>query len=226
MFTSTYLRIPISIILLLLINRSSAQSSYYVEDQPVFRGGVIAGCNFSTIDNFSRDFQQNFSNYVKIGADIGGVVYVRLGKHLQASMEISYSQTGRKTNGLVETGISGVNFTHIYDQLNYVAVPIMLNYFDKAQNHIGVGFSYGRLVSSTETLTTEPAMNIQTSNYPFNSADYEVVAGGALHLWKQLFFILRFQYSIVQIRTTVPTNFTPTEQNNNFFMLGLMWLWK
>jgi outer membrane protein with beta-barrel domain len=204
--------------LLLLTGNGNAQSNYYVEQPQVFSGGIVAGGNFATIDD------DDFTSYYKIGANIGGVVMTRFTSHLAGSMELLFSQKGRKTDQLTETGVSGVNFTYIYDRLNYVEVPIMINYVDKRQDYLGVGLSYGRLVSSTEILATDQILNIQPNLYPFNKDDYELLVGGEIHLRKKLYLTLRFQYSFIPIRTAVPTNFSPPEQNNNLWVARLMYL--
>jgi hypothetical protein len=205
-------------ILLLVGDKSCAQSSYYEETLQTFQGAVVAGVNFATIDN------DNFTRYYKIGANVGCVVFANFTSHLAASMEMLFSQKGRKTNDLTETGVRGVNLTYIYDRLNYVEIPVMINVVDKYRNYFGVGVSYGRLVSSAEILNTDQPYYIQPSLYPFNKEDYELLAGGELHLSKKLFLTVRFQISMAQIRTNVPTNFTPTEQYNNLWVLRLMYM--
>jgi opacity protein-like surface antigen len=210
--------LSLTAVMLLAVVHFSSRAMAQDELQRSFYGGVIAGLNFATIDN------DNFTKYNKIGANIGGIVYARFTDKIALSMEILYSQKGRKTKDLTETGINGVLFTYIYDRLNYVEVPVMINFFDKHTNHFGVGMSYGRLVNSTEILHTDPFMTLDPDDYPFNKDDFEFVAGAQLKVWKNLFLNLRFQYSVVQIRTNVPTNFDPPEQNNNMVAVRLMYM--
>ena len=200
------------------MHKTHAQSSYYDEPQPVFTGGLVAGINFATLDD------DEDTRYDKFGANLGGVVFTRLKEHLDISMEMLFSQKGEKTDQLTPSGMPGVNFTLIYDRLNYVEIPVMLNYIDRFNDHYGLGFSYGRLVSSTEILNTDSYLNIQTSQYPFNKDDYEFLIGSEFHLWKHIYATFRFQYSMVKVQTVLPTNYSPNEQNNNLFVLRVMYL--
>jgi hypothetical protein len=203
---------------MLAANRTHAQGSYYDEPVSVFTGGLVAGMNFATLDD------DEDRPYDKLGANLGGVVFTRLREHLDISMEMLYSQKGEKSNQLTPTGTPGVNFTYIYDRLNYVEIPVMLNYVDRFNDHYGVGFSYGRLVNSTEILNTDSYVPIQTSQYSFNKDDYEFLIGTEFHLWKHLYATFRFQYSMVKIQTVLPTNYIPNEQNNNLFVLRVVYL--
>jgi hypothetical protein len=197
---------------------SARAQNYYEEVQRTFYGGLVAGGNFATIDN------DNFTKYNKIGLNVGAIVYAQLAEHLAMSMEILYSQKGRKTTDLTQTGIPGVNFTYIYDQLNYAEVPIMVNYFDKDKSHFGLGLSYGRLISANEILYTDPVIALNPNDYHFKKDDIEFLASAQLHIWQRIFLNIRFQYSIFAIRSKVPTGFDPPEQNNNLFALRLMYL--
>jgi len=206
------------VIALLCTMHARAQGSYYDEPQPVFTGGLLAGANFATLDD------DEDAPYDKLGANLGGVVFVRLRHNIDVSMEMLFSQKGDKDNTLRPTGIPGINFTYTYDRLNYVEVPLMLNYVDRFNDHYGIGVSYGRLVSSTEILNTDSYLTIQTSQYPFNKDDYELLIGAEFHIWSRLYATFRFQYSLVKVQNVLPTNYLPNEQNNNLFVLRLMFL--
>ena len=203
--------------MVLAMYKSSAQN-YYDEPQPVFSGALLAGANFATLDD------DEDTPYDKLGANLGGAVFVRIKPHFDVSMEMLFSQKGEKTNQLTPTGIQGINFTYIYDRLNYVEIPVMLNYIDRFNDHFGIGFSYGRLVSSTEILNTDSYLTIQTAQYPFNKDDYEFLIGTEFHVWKRFYLTFRFQYSMMKVQTVLPTNYSPNEQNNNLFVLRLMYL--
>ncbi len=202
----------------LMVNKMSAQSNFYEGSKRIFYGGLVVGGNFATIDN------DDFTHYAKTGANLGGLVFARLGEHADIGIEMLFSRKGRKTNDLTQTGVPGVNFTNIYDRLNYVEVPIMINYVDKYRNHFGVGISYSRLVNYTELLDTDPYLYIPANQHPFNKEDYQLLIGSELHVWKEFFLTLRFQFSIVPIRNGVPTNFSPQEQYNNLWVVRCMYL--
>lgn len=190
---------------------------YYVETPRTFYGGLIAGANFCQVDG---DY---FAGYHKIGINVGGIAYAQLKKHLALSLEILYSQKGSRSTAPREVP-NGDIITNYGINANYAEVPIMINYFDKRRSHFGAGISYGRLVSSSEVLTTSPPNNVDLSKYPFKDNELEAVAGFELHLVKGLFMNVRFQYSLLPMRTDVMPNYSRAQQYNNLFVFRLMYL--
>jgi len=199
----------------------------YIEQPKVFYGGLVAGANFAQVDG---DY---FAGYHKIGLNVGGIVYTQLAKHVAISMEILYSQKGSKSN-LAQVSPANPNITMIKYGIkaNYAEVPIMINYFDKRKSHFGVGVSYGRLVNSTESVETiDSSRTISYPDfntlYPFKKDAFDFIAGAELHLWKGLFLNIRFQYSIIPIRTTLPPpTYARADQYSNLWAVRLMYLLK
>jgi len=201
-------------------NRLQAQSSYYVEEQRVFYGGLVGGVNFAQVDG------DNFAGYHKVGVNVGGIVYAQLAEHVALSLEILYSQKGSKSDNAIFTNVNGqkVVIANYGININYAEIPVMINYFDKRKSHFGIGLSYGQLVSGTETLTTDPVVPIDLTKYPFKKSAIDFLAGVQLHLVKGLFLNVRFQYSIIPLRTNIPPDFSRATQYNNMFVLRLMYL--
>ena len=195
----------------------------YVPPKRVFYGGAIVGINFAQVDG---DY---FAGYHKIGANVGGVVYAQLAKHVAMSMEILYSQKGSKSNiGEPSLTLQNVFISKYGINANYVELPIMINYFDKRKSHIGIGVSYSRLINSHETLKIDSNNVIENidlnTRYPFVANNFDFLAGVNLNLWKGLFMNIRFQYSIVPIRTDIPPNYSRADQYNNLWVFRLMYL--
>lgn len=217
--------ITITIILLTFCGSASAQDDddephgLYLEKPRVFYAGLIAGANFAQVDG------DNFAGYYKPGINAGGIGYIQLMKHLALSWEILYSQKGAKSNFPRISTIDSVWVVKYGINANYAEIPVMINYFDKRKSHFGVGFSYSRLVSATETLKTEPAYSIDLLKYPFAKNGYDLLAGAQLHLVKGLFLNIRFQYSLVPMRTVAPPQFSRSQkQFNNLWTVRLMYL--
>ena len=111
--------------------------------------------------------------------------------------------------------------------INYAEVPIQLNYFDKRKSHFGAGLSYSQMVSTKETASVEPSsigVPDFEVDYPVKKMDLNFIMTGNLHLYKGLFLGLRFQYSVIPIRTNVPVGYGRSQQFNNVFSLRLMYL--
>jgi hypothetical protein len=197
----------------------------YIEEPKIFYGGLIAGANFAQVDG---DY---FAGYHCIGLNVGGIVYTQLAKHVALSLEILYSEKGSKSDQ-VKAPLNPKIVTRSYGiRANYAEIPVMINYFDKRKSHFGIGISYGRLVSSTETIEADSLgipLNLDFNNkYPFKKDALDFLAGVELHLWKGLFLNVRFQYSLIPIRTELPPpDFARATQYSNLWAVRLMYLLK
>ena len=216
--------ITITIILLTFCGAASAQEDdeehgLYIEQPRIFYAGLIGGANFAQVDG------DNFAGYHKVGLNAGGIGYVQLQKHVAVSWEILYSQKGAKSNFPRPSGIDSIYIVKYGINAGYAEIPVMINYFDKRKSHFGMGVSFSRLVSATETLKTDRPYTIDLTKYPFVKNNYDIVAGAELHLVKGLFLNVRFQYSLVPIRTNTPPNFSrAAKQYNNLWSVRLMYL--
>ena len=161
-------------------------------------------------------------------------MYTQLARHVALSLEIMYSQTGSKSSmGELSPHNQSIYIVKYAINANYAEIPLMINYFDKRKSHFGIGVSYGRLVNSSENITYKqdtanttisPDFNIL---YPFKKDAFDFVAGAELHLWKGLFLNVRFQYSIVPVRTQLPpADFARANQYSNLWAVRLMYLLK
>jgi hypothetical protein len=199
----------------------------YLPEKRVFYGGLIVGANFAQVDG---DY---FAGYDKIGLNAGGIAYAQLAKHVALSLEILYSQKGSKSN---QGGEPSPNNTAIYIykygiNVNYAEIPVMINYFDKRRSHFGIGVSYARLVNSSESIQVDSSGIAKTLNfninYPFKKDAFDFLAGVELHLVKGLFMNIRFQYSMIPIRTQLPPpDYARANQYSNLWTVRLMYLLK
>ncbi len=185
----------------------------------IFSVGVIGGANFCQVDG------DNFAGYYKAGLNFGGIAYAKVRKNTALSFEILYSQKGAQSKlGRFGNLDSNLYINKYGTNLVYAEVPVMINFFDQHRSHAGIGLAYGRLISSSESVNTTPVNNIDFTKYPFKKSDYQLIAGAQLHLVKGLFLNLRFQYSLVPIRTTIPPNISRASQYNNIWTVRLMYL--
>lgn len=199
----------------------------YLEEPKLFYGGLILGANFAQVDG---DY---YAGYRRVGLNVGGIAYAHVANHVALSMEILYSQKGSRSNlpqkspanPAVELKKYGIN-------ADYAEIPIMLNYFDKRKSHFGIGVSYGRLVSKKEDIVMNVGNNRDSvvdfgGKYPFRQDAFDFLAGAQLHLWKGLFLNVRFQYSLIPMRTEIPpADFARARQYNNLWAFRLMYLFQ
>lgn len=81
-----------------------------------------------------------------------------------------------------------------------------------------------KLLNSSEYASYYPAYPIDLSKYPFKKTDIEFLAGAQLRLWKGFFFNLRYQYSILPMRSSIPPYIARSKQYNNMWTVRLMYL--
>lgn len=214
-------------LLLVGIQGKTYAQSYYVEEQKTFSAGFIFGVNFTQIDG------DNFAGYHKFGLNGGGIVYAKVAKNIRASMELLYSQKGSRAHKIKYSN-SYKYFIEDYDiKLDYVEVPFMVHYYDKRKSHVGIGASFAQLLSSKETgvlgqpdTTNYPNVNIDFEDYPFKKIDVNILIGGTLHIYKGLYANLRYQYSLIPIRTAIPPEYGRDKHYNNMWTFRLMYLFE
>ena len=193
----------------------------YIESPRLFYAGLIGGVNFSQVDG------DNFAGYHKFGANIGGIGYLQLPKRFALSWEILYSKKGAKSDVVKYSTIDSTLILKYDISTNYAEIPVMINYFDKHKSHFGLGISYSRLVSSSETVKTNVTNNIDLPKYPFEKNNFDLLAGAQLHLVKNFYLNVRFQYSIAPIRSSSPPGIARQQQQyNNMWTVRLMYLLK
>jgi hypothetical protein len=210
------------IILSLFLYTPCAYAQYYDESDRVFYGGLVAGTNFTQVDG------DNFAGYHKAGWNAGVVVYARLIDRLALSMELLYAQKGARASLSQLPKRANDQSTIMTDykiKLNYLEVPVLFNYFDKRKSNFGAGLSYAQLASSKESYRDDFG-NIYEQDaklYPFRKFDVNFILNGNAHIWKGLFFNLRFQYSLFSVRNAHNYLTGRAEQFNNIWCTRLMY---
>lgn len=211
------------LILSLFLCTSCVYSQYYEDDDRTFFAGLTAGTNFAQVDG------DNFAGYHKPGWNAGVVVYANLIEHLAGSLELSYAQKGSRAAQSQLPKMANDQSTVLTDyriRLNYLEVPVMLNYFDKRRSHFGAGIAYAQLASSKESYrdTFGNLYEQDAKLYPFRKMDLSFMLNGNAHLWKGFFFNLRFQYSLLSVRNAHNDLTGRAEQFNNVWTTRLMYI--
>lgn len=207
--------------LFLLSINSRAQSSYYIEDEHTFYGGLVAGTTLSQVDG------DNFAGYHKTGFTVGGIAYASLAPKIAGSVEILYTQKGSHASKAQRSNSGTITIRQYDINMSYAEIPVLINYFDRRKSHFGAGISYAQLISGKETATTDPVLSETEDiekNYPFKKYDLNFVLSGNVHIIKGLFVNIRFQYSLLPVRKKVYPEFGRAEQYNNMWVFRLMYL--
>lgn len=118
-------------------------------------------------------------------------------------MEVTYNQKGaRQGQQYYDSLNSGIVVTGEYKlRLNYVEIPVLIQYTDKKFITIGAGFSWGRLVGVQEWEHGKKVETTTVQNGPYNKNDFSYLIDLRIKVWGPLKFGVRYQNSITKIRT-------------------------
>ena len=161
-----------------------------------FIGAVLGGMNISQVDG------DEVYGYKRVGGQFGVAVILPIKKKWDVTLETIFNQKGAKQKPQYEyfDSASNYHYTGEYDlRLNYVEIPVLAHYTDRNKFTFGAGFSYGRLVSSSET---EHGGDVPpySDTVAFSKNDYCVLVDLQVRVWKRLKFNVRYSYSMVPIR--------------------------
>jgi hypothetical protein len=154
------------------------------------RGGITIGTNLSQVDG------DEVYGFKKFGFHGGAVGIIPLKNNFLFSLETIYSQKGAYQN----------DRSYYYDayhlKLDYVEIPVMLQYNDRDIFTAGLGLSYARLVDIREWEHGERTnVTLRGDSAAYNRSDYTIFADLRFRLYRHLSFNVRYQYSIAPIRT-------------------------
>lgn len=149
-----------------------------------FGGGVFAGLSASQIDG------DTFNGYHKAGLVFGAYTNTVLNQYIDAQLEIKYIQKG--SNSKNQEGQ-----VPYQAKLNYIELPLFLKYNFLNNFSANIGVTAGYLQKSTEDkdgfdMPADPE---------FNKFEFSGLAGIEYRFYNSFYFNVRFNYSILPIRS-------------------------
>jgi len=160
-------------------------SPFYVSAQS-FQAGVTGGLSTTQISGDSQ------SGFHKVGLIFGGFVSTRISDAFDGSLQIMYIQKGSKKNAKPEKN----DFTAYLLRLNYIEVPILLQWMYSEKFWFETGPTFGVLLSQHE----ENEIGDIPEPRKFNDFELGFAAGMNVRLIKDLIFNARFTSSIIPVR--------------------------
>lgn len=170
------------------------------------KGEIIGGMNFTQVDG------DLWYGYHKFGINSGLGAVVPFGKNFSFCIEILYNQKGAYQKEQFDINVYDsvtneliIRYNGKYKlKLDYLEVPLLIQYTDKDVITAGLGFSYGRLVNVKEW--EHDTLNYSTSlnSGVYNRNDYNVLADVQFRIHKKIpkwKLNVRYAYSISKIRT-------------------------
>ncbi|MES1217943.1 MAG: outer membrane beta-barrel protein [Bacteroidota bacterium] len=135
-----------------------------------FHIGIKAGANISKIDG------KSFGDEFKYGYHVGGFAEIGLGRNFSLQPEVLYNQYSSTLDS---------NFSHVYQgvinspqrtvKLDYLTLPLLLNYKIIGPLTIQAGPQFGVLIDQSKTV-------LENGGAAFKSGDFSMVAGAVVRL--------------------------------------------
>jgi hypothetical protein len=174
--------IPVLLILLLTLSNSYAQR---------IMGAAILGVNATQVDG------DEVYGYHKFGLHAGLAAIVPFGDHWAVTVENIYNQKGAHQRPLYQDSLDGS-----YDlKLNYLDIPVLVQYTDKDVATFGAGMSWGRLVGISEQRNGYPMPETTLESGIYRSSDINILLDVKFRIIEKLRFNVRYAYSVRPIAT-------------------------
>ncbi|MEZ5015630.1 MAG: outer membrane beta-barrel protein [Flavipsychrobacter sp.] len=206
---------------MLLASTVFAQRVEMANGDKTFYGGLVFGANFSTVEG------DNYGGFHKVGINGGATVYVKLLGSFYGNVEILYSQKGSRGVKTVSSIYTGQGVERYFLDLNYVEIPLIINYFYNDKWHGGLGVSYSQLINSKEDAYAAQPVYLKEDPSSFKSSDMNLLLNLGYQFGRSLYLNARYGYSLSTIRDPqrVPVGFgNGSNQFNSLFSLRLMYL--
>jgi hypothetical protein len=187
----------------------------------IIKGEAILGLNLTQVDG------DEVYGFKKFGANVGAGVLIPFTKNgkWEISLEALFSQKG----SYQKPQFSDSLITGEYNlRLNYAEVPLMVLFTDKEIVSFGAGFAWGRLVGVEEWEHGQKVDSTTLDSGTYSDNDFSILGDLRFRLWQGLKLNLRYQYSLVKIRTRefedLAGNTWTRDQYNNVITLRLIWV--
>ncbi len=215
-------RLPLLTVILFIsfVAANAQRGSYFNQpdkngEDKIFFTGIVAGINAAQIDG------DTYAGFHKAGLNAGFVSFVKFSPKVLGSIELLYSQKGARNATVINSPAVG-SVPIIYTaKLNYVEIPLTLDYLVADKILFGLGLSYSRLISDKEEMDSYTGAGTSTLENTYRKQDINYLLAVSYQLSGNLFARARYQYSMLSIRDAqkIPIQFGTPRQFNNLFAL-------
>jgi len=154
-------------------------------------GAVTFGVNATQVDG------DEVFGYHKFGLNTGAAAIIPFTDKWSLSVENTFSQKGAHQRKLYLDSLDGS-----YDlKLNYLDVPLLIQYTDKEVVSFGTGISWGRLVGISEQRNGYQMSETTLQSGIYRNSDLNLLLDVKFRLIDRLRFNVRYAYSIRPIAT-------------------------
>lgn len=195
------------------------------------RFGVKAGMNASTVTK-----AQDFDNKMKIGFNVGGFANIPISEKFSVQPEILYSGLGVKQE-FYASNSDGAGYSYSAKGtsttfLNYITIPVMLQYNLIPNLYVEAGPEFGFLLGgkgsgeTTLTTTDNGITTVDVNNYSnkipkdlYNKLNIGIGLGVGYYFTENIGVTARYVAGITDVHKDKPSGFKAI--HNNVFQVGL-----
>jgi len=160
-----FMKTKLSALLSLLLFTQAAMAQFHL--------GVKGGVNITKVDG--KAFKDEF----RYGYHLGGFAEIGLGGKLGIQPEVLWSQNQTRVDSsfsdLYENSLQISNYQDV--TLNYLSIPVLLNYKLGSLMSLQAGPQFGILLDQSKTL-------LQNGQEAFKKGDFSLVGGAQIHIAK------------------------------------------
>ncbi len=187
------------------------------EEPSLFQAALIVGFNATQVDG------DNFAGFHKVGLNAGGTVFVRFHDRVSTSFELLYSQKGSKG----KVNVNNQRLETFELSLDYLEIPLLLNYHDKKVATFSLGISFNRLIrgkriESVQGIPVELPIDYTTNkgtscpDLCINDKNDFNIIGGVTFTFKEHYGLnLRYAYSLTSMGFSTTSKFPGGKMYNN-----------
>jgi hypothetical protein len=161
------MKTKLSFLTLLLFLSAAVMAQKKNDNIPFFQLGAKAGVNITKIDG------KSFKDEFRYGYQLGGFVQLKIGDKWQLQPEVLFNQYNTKTDTSYGNIFDGKNLKDV--SLNYLSIPILLNYCPSKIIAFQAGPQFGMLLDKNKDL-------LQNGKQVFKSGDLSLLGGVQLNL--------------------------------------------
>lgn len=187
---------------------NETSTSQIKEKESIFQPVIIAGFNAAQIEG------DDIRGYRRLGANVGGGVFIKLPKDFSVAIEILYSMKGAKTSVN-----QAVNFSDVRISMDYIDLPISANYTLDNRIIFGLGAIVNTLVRYNEE------WDFVVQDYVGSRFGIEFMANATFKFTSWFGVNARMSYSLTNInkgRVILPSGRNVRKRSNNVLSVRAM----
>ena len=138
-----------------------------------FRVGIKAGANITKVDG------KSFKDEFRYGYHLGGTLEIGLGGKLSIQPEVLFNQYQTRVDSTFKNiYANAADFSNYRDvKLNYLSIPLMLNYKVGSLLTLQAGPQFGILIDQNKNL-------LQNGGEAFKNGDFSLTGGAQINISK------------------------------------------